>query len=171
MFVYPKKNSTLLFFRLLALALLSITLVQGFKSSCNMNLSNILNVNDHISMKSIPTPENKSYINYSAMEPVLFERLHDIKLLHSVFRVTFFLFISAKVALHILLQCTHNRNENLKTLYSTLVINNVFDSRSHDERQCIFSYSALLNSSFEELVDCKALIMQLTSQVDNMFAS
>ena len=74
MLIYPKKNSTLLFFRLLALALLLIALVQGFKFSSNMNLSNILNVNDHISTKPIPVLQNKFHINYSAMEPVLFEK-------------------------------------------------------------------------------------------------
>ena len=100
-----------------------------------MNLSNILNVNDHISIKSIPFPENKSHINCSAMEPVLFEKLHAIKLSHSVFRVnTFFQFDSTKVSLSILLQYMHDFNKNLKSLYSELVISNVFDSRSHHER-------------------------------------
>ena len=136
-----------------------------------MNLSNILNVNDHIRIKSIPIPENKSHINYSAMEQVLFEKLHDIKLLHSVFRVTTFSQSdSTKPALSILLQYAHNFNENLKTLYSELVLNKIFDSRSHNERQCILSYSALLNSSPEEFADCKVQIMQLTNQVDNIFA-
>ena len=79
MFTYPKKNSALLFVKLLALALLSITLVQGLKSISNMNLSNIINVNDHIST-NFPIPENKSCINYLAMEPVLFKKLQNIKL-------------------------------------------------------------------------------------------
>ena len=52
------------------------------KASSNMNLSNVLNVNDYISTKSIPIPENKSHINYSALEPVLFEKFHNIKLSH-----------------------------------------------------------------------------------------
>ena len=70
------------------------------------------------------------------MEPVLFEKLHDIKLSCSVFLVTtFFQFDSTKVALTILLQYAHNFNENLKTLCSKLVINNVFDSRSHNKRE------------------------------------
>ena len=33
------------------------------------------------------------------------------------------------------------------------------------------SYWALLNSSFEELEDCKVHIIQLTKQVDNIFAT
>ena len=137
-----------------------------------MSLGNILIVNDHISIKSIPTPQNKSCINYSAMELVLPEKLHNIKLLHSVFKVTkFFQFNSTEVALNILLQYGHDFHENLETLYSKLVINNIFDSRSYNKRQCILSYSALLNSSFEELADCKVQIMQLTSQVDNIFAT
>ena len=80
MFVYPKKVFHSVIFRLLALGLLLITLVQDLKSSSNINLSNILNVIDHINTKSIPIHENKSHINYSAMEPVLFEKLHNIKL-------------------------------------------------------------------------------------------
>ena len=60
--------------------------MQSFMPLSKMNLSNILNVNDHIKLK-IPTPENKSHINYSAMEPVVFEKLHDIKLSCTVFRV------------------------------------------------------------------------------------
>ena len=69
------------------------------------------------------------------MEPVLFETLRDIKLSCSVFRVTtFFQFDSTKVVLSILLQYAHDFNENLETSYSKLVINNVFDSGSHNER-------------------------------------
>ena len=99
MFICPTQKIPLYFFRLLALALLLITQVKSFKSLSKMNLSNILNVNDHLKLK-IPTPENKSHINYSAMEPVLFEKLHNIKLSHSVFRVTtFFQFDSTKVCL------------------------------------------------------------------------
>ena len=80
MFVYPK-YLTLLFFRLLALlALLLRTLVQGFKPSSTINLSNILNVHDHINKKLIHIPKNKSQINYSAMQPVLSEKPYNIKL-------------------------------------------------------------------------------------------
>ena len=109
-----------------------IFLVQGLKSSSNMTLSYILNVNDHISIKSIPIMSK-----YSVMELVIFKKkLLDIKLLHLVFRATtFFHLDSTKVALSILLQYAHDFNENLKTLYSKLVINNIFDSRSHNERQ------------------------------------
>ena len=83
-----------------------------------MNLSNILSVNDHISTQSIPIPENKSRINYSAVEPVLFQKLHNIKLSWSVLRVTtFFQFDSSKVALSILLQYAYDFNENLQTFY------------------------------------------------------
>ena len=134
-----------------------------------MNLSNILNVNDIISTKSIPIPGNKSHINYSAMEAVLFEKLHNIKLSHSLFRITtFFQFDSSKITLSILLQNGHDFDKYLKTLYSKLVINNIFHSKSHNERQCILSYSALLRLSSEELVNHKVQIVQLTIQVDNI---
>ena len=69
------------------------------------------------------------------MEPVLFENPQNIKLSCSIFRVTmFFQFDSTKVALSILLQYAHDFDENLKTLYSKLITNNIFDSKSHNER-------------------------------------
>ena len=49
----------------------------------------------------------------------------------------------------------HNFNKNLQTLYSKLVTNNVSDSKSYNERQCILSYSALLKVSSDDLADCK----------------
>ena len=140
MFVYPEKNSAFVIFILLELALLSITLVQCFKSSSNMNLSNVLNVYDHINIKSISIPENKSHINYSTMEPVLFEKVHDIKLTHSVFRATtFFQFDSTKVALSLLLQYAHDFNENLKQLYSKLLLKNILivDHITKDNASCL----------------------------------
>ena len=64
--------------------MLSITLVQGFKSPSNMNISNILNVNGHIDTKLIPEPKNKSHVNYSSIEPVQFKILCNIKLSRSI---------------------------------------------------------------------------------------
>ena len=102
------------------------------------------------------------------MEHILLEKLHDIRLSHSGFTVTtFFQFDSTKVGLSILLQYTHYFNKNLETLYSKLVINNIFYSRSHSKRKCIMSYSVLFNSSFEELVYCEIQIMQ----VDTIFTT
>ena len=116
--------------------------------------------------------ENKSHMNNSAMEPVLFENPHNIRLSQSVFRVTtFFQFNSMKAVLCILLDYAHDFDENLKTLYSNLVTNNDFDHKSHDVRLCTLSYLALFKLSSNELTDCKSQIMQLTSQVDNIFAT
>ena len=71
-------------------------------------------------------------MNYSSLEPVVFEKLHNIKLSHSVFRVTtFFQFNSMKSALNILFQYAHDLDENLKTLYSKLVTNNNYDHKSY----------------------------------------
>ena len=79
------------------------------------------------------------------MEPVLFEKLPNIKLSWSVFRVsTFYQFDLTKAALSILLHNMHDFDEHLKTLYSKLVTNNTFDHKSYDVRQHILSYSALL---------------------------
>ena len=94
-----------------------------------MNLSNILNVNYHINTKSIPIPESKSHVNYLAVEPVLFEKLHNMKLSQSAMITIFFQFDSIKAVLSILLQYAHDFDENLKTLYSKLITNNVFDHK------------------------------------------
>ena len=56
--LYTSKRIHIYFYRLLALALLSITLVQSFRFSSNMNLSNILNANDHIKLKILPQRTN-----------------------------------------------------------------------------------------------------------------
>ena len=64
-------------------------------------------------------PENQSHMRYSAQEPVLFEKLHNIKLSQSVFRITnCFQFTSTKDALETLLHHMHDFHENLKTLHS-----------------------------------------------------
>ena len=84
MFIYPQKE-----FHFISLDYWHWHYYQSpwCKVSSNMNFSNILNVNDHIKLKT-PNPKKKSHINYSAMEQVPFQKLHDIKLSHSVFRVT-----------------------------------------------------------------------------------
>ena len=70
-----------------------------------MNISELPDLNGHINMKLMSKPEGPTHMNNYALEPVLFEKLHNIKLLHSVFRVTtFFQFASTKPALQILLQ-------------------------------------------------------------------
>ena len=76
-------------------------------------------------------------MNYLSVEPVLFEKLHNIKLSQSVFRVTtFFQFDSTKSTLNTLLKYIQDFDENLKTLYSKLVMNNNYDDhKSHDKKQ------------------------------------
>ena len=70
-------------------------------------------------------------MNYLSMEPVLFEKLHNIKLSTSVFRVTtFFQFDSTKSSLNILLNYTQDLEENLKKLYSKLITYNNYDHKS-----------------------------------------
>ena len=73
-------NYFILFFSYLTLAILSITLGQGFKSPGNKNISELLDLNGHIKAKLTSKSENQSYMNYSALEPELFEKLHNIKL-------------------------------------------------------------------------------------------
>ena len=72
------QNYFTLFFRYLALAILSITLEQGFKSPSNMNSGELLDLNGHIKAKLMFKSENLSCMNYLALEPVLFERPHNI---------------------------------------------------------------------------------------------
>ena len=111
-------------------------------------------------------------MTYSSMEPVLFEKLHNIKLSCSVFRITtFFQCNITKAALNILLQYAHNFDKNQKGLYSVLVTNNNFDHKSYDARQYILSYSALLKLCSDELLNCKLQIAQLTSKVNSIFAT
>ena len=137
-----------------------------------MNSSNILDLNGYIKAKLMPKSENQSHMYYSSLEPVLLEKLQKIELSQSVFRVTMFFQIdSMKVALSMLLHYEHDFDKNLKTLYSKLVTNNDFDNKSYDARQCILTYFTLLKLCSDELVDCKFQIMQLTSQVDNIFAT
>ena len=96
----------------------------------------------------------------------------SLKFPQSVFRVTtFFQFKSTKAALDILLYYVHDFNENLKTLYPKSVTNNNFDHKSYDVRQYILTYSSLLKLCSGEFMDCKLQIMQLTSQVNNIFAT
>ena len=149
----------------MALAILSITLLQGFKSPSNMNSSNLLDLNGHIEAKLMSKSEKITCMNYSALEPVLFEILHNIKLSQSVFRVyPFFQFISPKAVLDIF-------SKILKTLYSKLVTYNDCDNKSYDVKQHILTYWALLKLCSDNHADCKLQIMQLTSQINKSFAT
>ena len=78
--------------------------MQGFKVLSNMNITEHLDCNGHNKAKPMSKTENQSHMNYSALEPVLLQKLHNIKLSQSVFRVTiFFQFKSTKAAIEILL--------------------------------------------------------------------
>ena len=79
--------------------------MQGFKAPSNINISELLDHNGHIKAKLMSKAENQSHLNYSAPELVLFEKLNNIKLSQSVFRVPpFFKFELTKTALEILLK-------------------------------------------------------------------
>ena len=53
-----------------------ITLVQSLQPSSNNNINNNGSMNSHIIQK----PPPKFHMNHSSMEPVLSEKLHNIKL-------------------------------------------------------------------------------------------
>ena len=75
-------------------------------------------------------------MNYSSMEPILFEKLHKIKLSCSVFRVSTFLqYDSTKHTLNTLLPDAQELEANLKTLYLELVSNNNNDHKPYDVNQ------------------------------------
>ena len=77
-------------------------MVHGFKVSGTKNVPELLYLNGHINTNLMFKPQDPMYINNSAMEPVLFETPHNIKLFFSVFRVTtFFQVSSTKTALQI----------------------------------------------------------------------
>ena len=89
-------------------------------------------------------------MNYPSMEPVKFEKLDNIKLSHSIFRITtFFQFDPSKNALNTSLEYTQDLDANLKTLYLELVRNNIYDHKSYDANQRNLSYSPLLASCSE----------------------
>ena len=123
----------------MALAILSITLVQGFRSPSNMNISNILDLNDHINAKPIPKLENQSHMNYSSMEPVLFENstilnYHDqsLELPHSSNSIQWKLhWAYCSITYMILMKI-------LKTPYSKLVTNNYFDYKLYEVKTTYF---------------------------------
>ena len=149
MFVTNKKAPfiSLYFFRCLALTIHMITLVQSFKSPSNKNIGNTLNINSHSTRKPTPKFENWVHMNYSWREPVLFKKLHNIKLSCSVFRVTtFFQFGFTKSALNSLIKYAQDLDENLKTLYSKIVMNNNnYDHKSYEANQWNYILLSLTN--------------------------
>ena len=58
--LYKSSFYSPLYFTSLALTILTITLVQSFNSPRNINISNTLNINGHITNKPIPKCENDS---------------------------------------------------------------------------------------------------------------
>ena len=100
-------------FRSLALTIVMITLVHNVELPSSKNISDSIHINGHITAELTPT----FHMNYSSMELVLFEKLHNIKLSRSVFRViNFFQFDSTKFSLNTLLACAQDLDDNIKTL-------------------------------------------------------
>ena len=71
-------------------------------------------------------------MSYLSMEPVLFKKLHNIKLSCSGFRVTTFFNLTTKSALNTPLEYAQDLYENLKTLCSKLVMNINYDHKPYD---------------------------------------
>ena len=71
---------------------------------------------------------------------------------------------------HISQLCTWFQQKSENTILRWVTKNN-FDHKSYDTRQCILTYLTLLKLCSDELADCKFQITQLTSQVNNIFAT
>ena len=88
------KNSILSYlFRYLALTRIMITMVQCFEFPSNKDISDSICIIGHNT--NVPPPT--FHINYSSMELVLFEKLPNIKLSRSMYRVTTFFQFLPKV--------------------------------------------------------------------------
>ena len=103
------------------------------------------------------------------MEPVLFQKLCNIKLSRLVFRVaTFFQFDSTKSSFNTLLEYVQDLDDNIKTLYAKLVTNN-YDQKTYDANQQNLSYASLLTSCSDEICNCKCQITDLCTQLHDIF--
>ena len=146
----------------------TITLTQSLKPSSNYNINNNGSVSSHIIQNPLP----KFHMNYSSMEPVLFEKLHKIKLSCLVFKVTtLFQFDSTKNTLDTLLTYTQELDANLKTIHSELVNNNNNDHKLYDANQWNLSYSALLTSCADKILDYKLQITELFIEWNDIFTT
>ena len=109
-----------------------ITLVQSFKPPSNNNINNTLNINSHIANKLTP----KFHMNYSSLEQVLFEKLHNIELSCSIFKVTtLFQFDPTKSTLNTLLEYIQELDENIifRISYKSINIEQVISSAYHHQ--------------------------------------
>ena len=172
MFTYMTSAPLYLFFRCLLLTILFITMVHGFKASSTKNVTKLLDLNAHINTNPMFKPAGPMHMKNLALEPELFEKLHNSKLSNSAFRVTtFFWFRSTKTALQILLQNVNDFKNNLTILYSKLVNDNDLDLKSYDVKQNVSMYSALFNLYINKLTDCKYQVIQLITQVNHIFTA
>ena len=71
-------------FTCLVLTLLFITMAHDFKASSTMNVTEHLDLNGHINMNPMFKPKGSMLMKNSALEPVLFEKLHNIVITFSV---------------------------------------------------------------------------------------
>ena len=115
-------------FRSLTLTIIAITMVQWCELPSNKSFSASILINGH----NTNVPPLTFHMNYSSMELVLFEKLPNIKLFRSIFRVTtFFQFGSTKCSLNISLQYAQDWEGDIQTLYTKLITNND-DQKTYD---------------------------------------
>ena len=65
-------------------------MVHSFKAPSTKKVNDFLDLNNHINNKLMLKLKGPTHENTSSLEPVLFEKLHNIKLSCSMFRVTTF---------------------------------------------------------------------------------
>ena len=156
--------STLFSFRSLIQTILFFTMVHGFKASSTKNVE-LLDLSSHINTKLIFKPEGPTHENTSSLEPVLFEKLHNIKLSCSVLRIsTFFNFALTKNCITTFASVCMGFSRQPNTSVSKLVDDN--DHKSYDIKQRVLTYSTLLKLCTDKLTDCRSQINQLTTQVN-----
>ena len=78
-----KNHSCILYLlRSLALTVIAITIAQCFEFLSNRNITNSIHIYGHNTIVQSPT----FHMKYSAMEPVLFEKLPNIELFRSILK-------------------------------------------------------------------------------------
>ena len=103
-------------------------MVQGFKDSSTMNITELPDLNGHINTSPMFKPKGPTDMNISVLEPVLFEKkLHNITLSHSVFRVTtFFQFASTNLTIKLCKDELTDCKSQITQL--TIQVNNMFST-------------------------------------------
>ena len=142
-----------------------ITMDRCFEFPSNTNIRDSIHINGHNdNMQPLIF-----HMNYSSMELVLFKKLLNITLSRSVFQViVLFQFSSTKSSLNILLQYAQNLEENIQTLFATLITNHD-NQKTYGAPQWNLTCVFLLTSYSQELSNYRCQMLVLYTQSFNVF--